>query len=75
MGQIRMMVPGEGDKLVAEWDVKNAKSTGVSKETFDNMMAEEARLAYTSSDGANTAIAEFDEDADTIVIVPIGHGG
>ena len=75
MGQIRMMVPGKGDVKVAEWDVEDKKSVGVSKAEFEKMMAEKPRLAYTSTGGVNTAIQEFDAAAETIVIVPIGHGG
>jgi hypothetical protein len=71
-----MMEPGKGDTLVAKWDVADMESVGVSEEEFDKMMGKGGKLAYTA-DGAsgNTAIDEFDPSAETIVIIPIGHGG
>jgi len=76
MGQLREMKPGKGDELVAKWDVKDEESVGISKGEFDKMMEGGGKLAYSSDGkGENKAIDEFDADADTIVVVPIGHGG
>ena len=77
MGQLRKMEPGKGDTLVAEWKVGDEKSTGVSKDEFDKMMAGGGgKLAYSADGkGENTAIDEFDVNAATIVVVPIGMGG
>lgn len=75
MGQLRMMKQGVGDVLVKEWKVGDKESTGVSEAEFDKMM-DGSKLAYTSDGkGGNTAIQEFDENAETITVVPIGHGG
>ena len=76
MGKLRKMEPGKGDVTVAEWDVEDKESVGISKAEFDKMMEDKTHLAYSADGkGNNTAIAEFDEGADTIVVVPIGHGG
>ena len=77
MGQLRKMVAGKGDQLVAEWKVEDAESTAISKAEFDRMMAGGDKLAYSSDGtGKNTALQEgFDPAAETIVVVPIGQGG
>lgn len=76
MGELRRMEPGEGDKLVAEWDVKDEATVAVSEEEFDKMMEGGGKLAYTSDGkGANTAIKKFDPNAETITVVPVGWGG
>lgn len=76
MGQLRMMVQGKGDVLVAKWKKDDAESVGVSEDEFDKMMEGGGKYAYTTDGkGDNDAIKEFDADADTITVVPIGHGG
>lgn len=79
MGQLRKMVAGKGDQLVAEWKTEDAESVGVSRAEFDKMMGGDSgpMLAYaTDGTGNNTALQEgFDANAETIVVVPIGQGG
>ncbi len=78
MGKLRQMVAGKGDQLVAEWKTEDAESVGVSEAVFDKMMGGDSgpKLAYASDGtGKNTALQEFDETAETIVVVPIGQGG
>ena len=79
MGQLRKMVAGKGDQLVAEWKTEDAESVALSKAEFDRMMGDGIggpKLAYASDGtGNNTALQEFDASAETIVVVPIGGGG
>ncbi len=78
MGQLRKMVAGKGDQLVAEWKTEDAESVALSKAEFDKMMGDGGgpKLAYaTDGTGNNTALQEFDVAAETIVVVPIGQGG
>ena len=79
MGQLRKMVAGKGDQLVAEWKTEDAESVALSKAEFDRMMGDDdgPKLAYASDGkGNNTALpAGFDAAAETIVVVPIGMGG
>lgn len=77
MGQLRKMVPGKGDQLVAEWKTEDAESVAISEAEFDRMMAGGGKLAYSSDgEGKNTALQEeFDPAAKTIVVIPIGQGG
>ena len=76
MGELRRMEPGEGDKLLAEWDVKDETSVGVSKEQFNEMMGKKTHFAYkTDGNGGMEHAPEFDQSAETIVFVPHGQGG
>jgi len=77
MSELRKMVPGKGDVLVAEWDSEVKETVDLTEAEFDRMMGEDGqRLAYaTDEDGENTAIKEFDPGAKTITVVPLGVGG
>lgn len=77
MGQLRIMKPGHGDLLLAEWSPLDSASVSVAQRAYDTNLKPGSRAfrLWPGEPGRSEPLTGFQEEADDILIVPAIVGG
>lgn len=76
MGQMKVLTPTEGDKLI-EWDRSDSASVERAQKRFDELTGKGYRAYQVSRDPQRTGnpVSEFNPDAGELILAPPMAGG
>lgn len=72
---IRKMTAGEGDVILAEWEVEDKTSVEAAKAIFEQIMKNSYALFAIDGMGGGVQVREFDPAIKELVAVPQIVGG